>query len=196
VDWNARYLTQDIPWDKGEPHPVLPIFLSKNDGLFSEGKKHTLVPGCGYGHDLSAIAPHSHHITGLDISEEAILKASQLYPQQNISWELGDFFRWHSEKTISYDVIWEHTCFCAISPEKRENYARSASQLLRPGGYLCGIFFLNPNMPPGQGPPFGVTRDELHAYFDPYFQLLWDHPPEATYSGREHRETMMLWQLK
>lgn len=195
VDWDARYETGDTPWEKGEPHPALPSFLPIHRGLFS-AEKHVLIPGCGFGHDAAIIANSVKSVTALDIASEPIESAGKLHPAENIDWQVGDFFTWQDQHANAYDLIWEHTCFCAIPLEMRQSYAESAARLLRPHGLLAGIFFLNPDHPLEEGPPFGVTREELHQHFAPYFELLWDLPPRATYEGRENREALLLWRLK
>ncbi len=195
VDWQTRYETGDTPWDKGEPHPVLPSFLSIHSGLFTVDQE-VLLPGCGYGHDAALIGKTAGRATALDISDYAIEKGKSRYSAENLRWQVGDFFSLPEEHASAYDIIWEHTCFCAIPIERRDDYVDAAARLLKPHGLLCGIFFLNPNVHLHEGPPFGVSRAELNERFSSKFELLWDLPPSHTYPEREGQETMMLWRLK
>src|SRR6266542_6168987 len=51
TDWEARYQSGDMPWEKGEPSPGLVDFL----GAQPELRRGTVVvPGCGTGHDVRA----------------------------------------------------------------------------------------------------------------------------------------------
>ena len=49
--WEQRYLSNDIPWDKGYAAPPLAEILSR---LKLTGS--ILVPGCGFGHDVRLLA--------------------------------------------------------------------------------------------------------------------------------------------
>ena len=63
TDWEQRYQTGDTPWDKGAPHPALVDFL-KTEPL--HGK--ILVPGCGLGYDVRAIATKDNEVVGVDVA--------------------------------------------------------------------------------------------------------------------------------
>ena len=100
-------------------------------------------------------------------------------------------------------AIWEHTCFCAIDPSRRDDYARSASEVLAPGGVLAGVFFLNPwdegeehmgpHGPGGLGPPFGASQEAIDACFSPWFERIEAWVPKTAYPGREGREWLAVY---
>ena len=48
TDWEQRYQTNDMPWEKGAPSPGLVDFLAAHRQLPGET---VCVPGCGTGHD-------------------------------------------------------------------------------------------------------------------------------------------------
>ena len=52
TDWENRYQTGDMPWEKGQPSPPLLELLGKP---VDWGKGPILVPGCGFGHDVRAL---------------------------------------------------------------------------------------------------------------------------------------------
>lgn len=193
MDWSARYRDGDTPWEKGEHHPALPLFLDSHQALF-KNRPRIFHPGCGFGRDAAFLAPLATSVTALDISEEALNTARNLHSHTNIRWAQADLFNWPEKD--SYQLVWEHTCLCAIPPTTRPDYAQIIHQVLEPHGLLCGIFFLNPNRHPNEGPPFPISREELHALFDFGFDLIEDHPNPTTYLGRENRETLMIWQKK
>ncbi|MBI3995764.1 MAG: thiopurine S-methyltransferase, partial [Nitrospirae bacterium] len=88
-----------------------------------------------------------------------------------------------------YDLIFENTFFCAIDPDHRDRYVESAAAILKPGGFLLGVFY---NIRPETGPPFGATRDELIDRFGRYFTLALDRVPRSI-PRREGKELLMLW---
>ena len=194
VDWNACYHSGETPWEKGEPHPELPFLLSGHREVFSNASA-ILVPGCGVGHDAAAIAKATPAtVTGLDLAEGAIALASSRHADSPVSWKVGDLFTWQGR----FDLVFEHTCFCAIPPDRRADYASTMGRLIPPGGYLVGIFFLNPDHEGEEGPPFGVSVEELKDYFEPDFDLEWSRQPQRTYEGREGdgRELAMIWKRR
>ena len=191
VDWNARYQTGETPWEKGEPHPELSFLLSKHQGLIVESDK-VLVPGCGYGHDANLISSIARgEVVGLDLAAEAVSEAKLRYSGEGKTWKMGDLFEWEG----SYELVFEHTCFCAIPVERRGDYAEAMARFIPSGGHLLGIFFLNPDHEGEEGPPFGVTTDELEGILGSDFALIWSQEPNKTYAGREGagRELAMLW---
>ncbi len=188
TDWEHRYRTGDMPWEKGAPHPGLIHFLKMNPV-----RGRVLVPGCGTGHDVRALAATADEVVGLDLAPSAITRAKQQPAVGGESYVRGDFFALPPKLRAAFDVVFEHTCFCAIDPSLREKYVASVADALNPGGHLLAVFYLDPGLDPGEtGPPFGVTREELDTLFSPRFTLLREWPPAATYPGREGRETFRL----
>ena len=184
TDWEKRYAEKDMPWEKGEPHPALVELLQRQPihGL-------VLVPGCGFGHDVRALASTSDSVVGLDIAPSAIQTARRHPEVGGESYLVGDLFALPPRLRGTFDWVFEHTCFCAIDPARRAEYVTAVATALRPGGHFFAIFFLDPDLDPGEtGPPFGISADELDALFLPEFHLLHEWVPAATFPGREGRE--------
>lgn len=194
MDWAERYRQGDTPWEKGEAHPELP-FLLEEHREFLEKARSILVPGCGMGHDARMIAnAFQGKVTGLDLADEAIRQAVEFSPGDSTDWAVGDLFEWQG----NFDLVFEHTCFCAIPVERRPDYVDAMARLIPAGGHLLGVFFLNPDHDGEEGPPFGVRRDELKNYFMADFEFRWTNPPSRTYPGRtgEDRELCVLMERK
>ena len=191
MDWDKRYHEGDTPWDKGEAAPPLREIWSRYGEQVIEwqGRGGLLVPGCGTGHDVRWLATQGVQAYGMDVSARALEIANeqtaleQPEVQKQAKYELGDFFNVRANEA---GVIFEHTCFCAIEPSMRENYARSAAGWLQPGGYLVAIFFLTPGVK--TGPPFGTTLEELDSLFAADFELVEEWAPQEAYPGREGKE--------
>ena len=73
--------------------------------------------------------------------------------------------------TETFDLLIEQTFFCALAPALRPAYARQCAALLRPGGKLVGLLF-DTEFAGATEPPFGGTRAEYRAYFEPYFEFV------------------------
>lgn len=189
TDWNKRYETGDTPWEKGRAAPPLLEVLGKL-GTDIWGSGPVLVPGCGSGHDVRALAEAGLAPVGLDLADLAIASA-EFHPKAGAeTYQKADFLdpAWRDGK--SFSAIWEHTCFCAIDPSVRIDYAQACSDLLEPGGRLIGVFFLTPHEPGTeyQGPPFNSTIAEIEDRFAPWFVREHGWVPENAYPGREGQE--------
>ena len=156
-----------------------------------------LVPGCGYGHDVRALAENADEVVGIDIAPSAI-QAAQLLPALGRErYERADLFALPDHLRQSFDWVWEHTCFCAIDLAQRPGYVDAVAGALKPEGQFLAIFYLDPgNDRPDEGPPFGVSIEELDALFAPKFNLVREWLPARTYPGREGREWMRLYTVR
>ena len=188
TDWEQRYRTGDMPWEKGAAHPAIVAFLQR-DPL----RGRVFVPGCGTGHDVRALAATADEVVGLDIAPSAIATAKKQPQVGGEHYLLGDLFAMRAEMCGAFDWVVEHTCFCALSPAMRCDYVRAVASVLKPGGHLLAVFYLTPHMEPGEdGPPFGTTVAELDDLFTPHFVTEKEWVPRATYAGRENRELCRL----
>lgn len=187
TNWDQAYQENFTPWDKGLPAPPLADWLDRNTLI-----GRVLVPGCGVGHDVAHLVSRGIDAHGLDIAPTAVERAKAHYPELAERFSCADLFEFRGE----YDVIVEHTCLCALPPEWRTKYRDAVAGLLKPGGLLIGVFFINPEMDPGEtGPPFGITQDELSSLFAPRFEVQESCIPAKAYPGREGRECLRVLKL-
>jgi SAM-dependent methyltransferase len=186
--WEERYQTQDMPWEKGAPSPGLVDFLASNPDL----PRGTVgVPGCGTGHDVRAWAQAGFRAFGFDIAPSAIrLCKERTEPSLKAEFHLSDFLG--TTPPAPFDWLFEHTLFCAIQPNQRDDYVQAALRWLKPGGQYLAVNFLIPDT---EGPPFGTTREELVNRFSPHFQLLKEWIPRS-YPNRTGQELMLWWKRK
>ncbi|MES2569856.1 MAG: methyltransferase domain-containing protein, partial [Verrucomicrobiota bacterium] len=184
TDWEAHYRRGETPWDKGAPSPGLVDYLAQEP---MQGR--LLVPGCGLGYDVRALAPGAEEVVGIDIAPAAVDAARRFPVTRNERYEVADLFELPPALRGCFDGVWEHTCFCAIDPSRRADYVEGIVSALKPGGRFLAIFYLNPDHThPDEGPPFGVSMADLDALFLPRFELLREWLPQHAYPGREGRE--------
>ncbi|MEM6911586.1 MAG: methyltransferase [Verrucomicrobiota bacterium] len=189
-DWEGRYQEGHTPWDKGAASPGLLDFLRTHPW---QGRR-VVVPGCGLGHDVRALAAAGLESVGLDIAPSAIAAAQAAPAVPLASFHQADLFQLPARWRGAFDCVWEHTCFCAISPLHRQEYVAAIASLLRPGGTFLAVFFLDPETQ--SGPPFGTTKEELHRRFDRSFEVEQEWQPENAYPGRVGREWMWRARLR
>jgi SAM-dependent methyltransferase len=190
TDWEERYRIGDTPWEKGSPHPALIDFL-KSEPVHGA----VLVPGCGLGHDVRALAATADEVVGLDLAESAVRGARAQPPVGGEHYVKGDLFALPAAMKGKFDWVFEHTCFCAIDPAQRTEYVSAVAGALKPGGRLLAIFYLNPDMDRHEsGPPFGAGTGELDSLFAREFDVVREWVPAETHPGREGRELCRLLQ--
>ncbi|MBA4146473.1 MAG: methyltransferase domain-containing protein [Verrucomicrobia bacterium] len=186
TNWEERYQTGDMPWEKGEPSPGLVDFLAAHPHL-SRGT--VAVPGCGTGHDVRAWAKAGFEASGFDLAPSAIRLADEKTREVGLSaqFQVSDFLA--DSPPQPFDWLFEHTLFCAIDPSLREKYVESVLRWIKPGGQFLAVHYM---IPDEDGPPFGTTREEILKRFSPDFQLMKDWVPRS-YPNRIGLEWMLWW---
>jgi SAM-dependent methyltransferase len=191
MDWNAAYEKSETPWEKGRATPVLDeVFERHRDVL----RGRVLVPGCGIGHDARRLSEMGLQVTGVDIAPLAIQAAREWEVSSPVEFREMDIFAPPDEFHEAFDLIWEHTCLCALDPGLRKAYLKSLHALLMPGGNLAGVFFIDPEMDEGEaGPPFGIEVSALQDLCrEAGFEVLDFWVPVTGYEGRIGRELAMV----
>ncbi len=161
--WETKWQSQQTAWDIGEASPAIVEYMLG----YSNKNVAILIPGCGNAYEAEFLVSNGFtNITLIDIAPKAIELLNEKFidrPQVNILCE--DFFQHQG----SYDLILEQTFFCAISPNKREEYAKKTASLLKVEGMIIGLLF--DKTFEKKGPPFGGCSAQYSAIFDPYFTI-------------------------
>ena len=189
TDWEQRYQTGDMPWEKGEPSPGLEDFLAQHPEL---PRASVAVPGCGTGHDVRAWAQAGFHAWGFDLAPSAIRASEEKTRTAGLKarFTQADFLA--DAPPQPFDWLFEHTLFCAIDPHRREDYVRAAVRWLKPQGQFLAVHYM---IRDESGPPFGVNQQELMEQFTPHFELLRGWVPRS-YPNRTGLELMLWWRRK
>ncbi len=184
MDWDEVYRKGEVFWNKGAPSPPMKQYLERQPV-----RGRALVPGCGHGHEVALAVEHGLDATGLDIAPTGLAEARALYPRHAERFVVGDVFDPPAELRGAFDVVVEHTCMSALPPALRAHYRRGIDQMLRPGGLLIGVWFINPDLDPGdEGPPFPLSVPDLTALFADSYEIVADYVPDVAFHGREGRE--------
>jgi hypothetical protein len=134
---------------------------------------------------------HGLDAVGLDISPTAMAEARKLYPPLAARFVTGSLFAPPAEMHGAFDVVLEHTCMSALPPELRADYRRGIDLTLRRGGWLIGVWYINPNLAAGEtGPPFPFSVAALTALFADGYEIVEDYVPTVAFAGREGRERL------
>ena len=163
--WQERYLSHSTGWDLGQVSPPIRSYADQLD----PGGLRILIPGAGQGYEAEYLYRKGFSdLTVLDIAPYPLARLRERLPGDFPAGRLVemDFFDFSGGP---FDLILEHTFFCALPPGLRPGYARKMHELLLPGGRLAGLFFDFPLTE--KGPPFGGSREEYLELFTPYFEI-------------------------
>ncbi|XP_058184250.1 probable thiol methyltransferase 2 isoform X1 [Rhododendron vialii] len=188
--WEKCWEQELTPWDLGQPTPVI-VHLHQTGAL---PKGRTLVPGCGSGYDVVAIACPERYVVGVDLSDKAIKKAvefsSSLPNADYFTFLKEDFFIWHP--TELFDLIFDYTFFCAIEPGMRSAWASRMQYLLKPDGELITLMF--PISDHVGGPPYKVSIADYEEVLHPLgFKAVSIVENDLATGARKGREKLGRW---
>ncbi|XP_051197574.1 probable thiol methyltransferase 2 isoform X2 [Lolium perenne] len=151
--WDKSWESGITPWDLGKPTPVIQ-HLAKS-GTLPNGR--ALVPGCGMGYDVVALASPERFVVGLEISNIATEKAKQWSSSlPNADWFtflVADFFKWRPSEP--FDLIFDYMLA----------WAETVSRLLKPDGELITLIYLISDQE--GGPPYNNTVADYQKVLEP-----------------------------
>ena len=187
--WEGLYAERQDGWELGEPAPALEGWLASGRA-FAPGAR-VAVPGCGRGHDARLLARHGCAVTGFDFAEVAVTEARQLAARERLAaaFEQRDVFTLAADYGGAFDAAWEYTCFCAIDPDRRAEYARVLHDILKPEGALLACFY--PLKEGTDGPPFPVSLPDIESALGPFFNIVEAGPPPASPERRRGLEWLV-----
>lgn len=192
MTWAERYATGDTPWDLGGPHPELARRLAAGelDPRRSVARR-ALVAGCGRGYDALALARAGWQVTAIDgVADLEPLLAPQLRALGG-TFLVADALAYTPEQP--FDLVFDHTFFCAIDVAQRAAHGALTRRALRVGG-LCAALVFPVGKPHAEGgPPFGFDARDFSRALGADFELLLDEPVTASAPGRPWPERWALW---
>jgi len=172
--WQQRFENGDIPWDRGAADDQLHRWLA--DGTITGGDA-VLVPGCGRGWEVEALAERGLRVTGIDYAPAALAACAERLQVRQLHADLVEADVLHWQPQAPADVIYEQTCLCALHPDHWTAYAAQLHRWLRPGGRLAALFIQVQRAGAAQGhvdgPPYHVDINAARALFP---SALWDWP--------------------
>lgn len=185
--WQQRFEARATPWDRGEVNPALALALA--DGLLgglarpdAAGQRPCIVvPGCGSGYELPALAQAGFDVVGVDYAPAAIERARALVEtlapalRARVTLAQADVLQWMPSRPV--DAVWEQTCLCALHPDHWVAYASRLAQWLAPGALLMALFAQVPREGSREGriegPPYHCDVNAMRALFT---SARWDWP--------------------
>lgn len=186
--WSELYRTNGSRWELNAPAPALPSFVPR----LKLQRSRILIAGAGSGNDAAWFAEQGHIVTAIDFSEEAVSRAQAKYGHlDNLKFQRADVFNLPTDWTGAFDIVFEHTLYCAINPSKRNDLVKVWRRVLSDQGYLMGVFFA---FDKPFGPPFGGSEWEIRARLEKKFRPLYWTRVHDSIEGRLGQELFVFAQ--
>lgn len=202
MTWESAWSEGRTGWDAGASAPALEEHLA---GMERPGpKSRALVPGCGSGYDVFALARAGFKAHGVDIAPTAAQRFEMLRQQEHLGpaqamIHTGNFFE--AEGLGRFDVIFDYTFLCAIEPDRRPDWVARMIELLKEDGELWTLIFpVDPDDPTpstseDDGPPYRMHPAVVAELLEPRFEKVELRAPAASHPGREGKEFFARWRL-
>lgn len=186
-DWNARYVTGNIPWDMDEPDPHLIEYIDQM-GL---QRGRVLDIGCGTGTCAWWLASLGFEVLGIDIAQHALERAQarktrEPKPDQRAQarkpreptstfvpprFAIHDFVREPLDEP-EFDFVFDRGVFHVFdNADDRAQFAHNVAQVLAPHGRWLSIAGSTEGPARDHGPPRRSARDLLSA-IEPALELV------------------------
>jgi SAM-dependent methyltransferase len=169
AQWRSTYedTTYDqLPWF--EPGPSPPVKRAVADGFLPKGGD-VLDVGCGAGSNVLYLAKRGYRAHGIDLSPGAVAAARARAARAGLNVDVreGDALALaFADKSL--DGMVDHGCFHTLPIARRNDYAREAHRILRPGGSFVLAWVARESS--GKfGPPHRPSLREVTAVFESRF---------------------------
>ncbi len=172
--WQSRFESGQTPWEREAASPQLQAWLAQ--GAIQAGER-VVVPGCGGGWEVAALAAHGARVSGIDYAPGALARTLARLAPSGLQADLEEADVLHWQPGTPVDAVYEQTCLCALHPDHWTRYAAQLHAWLRPGGRLFALFMQMRRDSAGQGmvegPPYHCDINAMRALFP---ARLWDWP--------------------
>jgi len=185
-EWENRYQQGTTGWDRGEASPNLLYWLD-NELL---NPCRILIPGCGNGHEVIALAERGFDVVAIDIAPTAVVNLRTALQERQLNAEIiqTDFFTYKSDKP--FDAIYEQTSLCALPPDRWEDYEKCLYHWLKPKGKLFAHFMQADEQ---GGPPFHCDIASMTNLFSaPRWQWSEQHETDVIHSDNKYEKIFLL----
>jgi SAM-dependent methyltransferase len=167
--WNDSYASGVLPWDTGQPDPLLVEFVTS--GGVAPGR--TLEVGSGTGTNATWITERGFDVLGVDVSPLAVEKARAKIEGSNLccSFATLDFLA-APLPGCPFHFIFDRGCFHVFDyQEERSGFASCVAAALEPGGLWLSLIGSTEGPPRDVGPP-RRSAGEIILAIEPALEIV------------------------
>ena len=167
--WNDSYAAGQLPWDTGEPEPLLIDFVASS--TIAPGP--ALEIGAGTGTNAIWMAEQGFEILGVDIASLAVEKAQAKVKGRSLPCRFAVcdiLVEPPSRNTFTF--VFDRGCFHVFDePAERERFAVQVAAALAPGGQWLSLIGSTEGPPREFGPP-GRSASEVTLAIEPALEIV------------------------
>ncbi len=167
--WNDRYASGDMPWDTGQPDPLLVAFVES--GGIAPGR--ALEIGAGTGTNAIWLAQHGFDVVGVDLSPLAVEKARAKLPGSSLRcrFAVNDFLA-AAPPGGPFDFVFDRAVLHVFDEhEDRCRFAARVAAVLTDGGLWLSLSGSTEGPARDTGPPRRTAREIIGA-IEPELELV------------------------
>ena len=167
--WNESYASGQLPWDTGQPEPMLVEFVTS--GRVKPGP--TLEIGAGTGTNAIWMAERGFDVLGVDISPVAVEKAHAKMGESALScrFTARDFLG-APPPDGPFQFVFDRGCFHMFDePGERQRFAAQVAAALAPNGLWLSLIGSTEGPPREVGPPRRSAR-EVTLAIEPTLEIV------------------------
>lgn len=152
----------DVPWADREPNPHLVSWAEERD--LDGTDRLALVVGCGLGDDAEYLAGRGFNVVAFDLSETAVEKAKQRFPESEVEFLEADLFNLPGHWPKQFDFVLEIYTIQALPRDLRRQAIDVLPGLLADGGELLVICHGKDEDEPYGDLPYPLTKTDLDLF--------------------------------
>lgn len=149
--WNESYASGQLPWDTGQPEPLLIEFVTSG-GI---APVPALEIGAGTGTNAVWLAEHGFDVLGIDLSPLAVERARAKMKERALSCRFAalDFLA-APPPGGPFQFVFDRGCFHVFDePDERRRFAANVAAVLAPGGLWLSMIGSTEGPRGDVGPP-------------------------------------------
>ena len=149
--WNESYASGQLPWDTGQPEPLLVEFIIS--GAVIPGP--ALEIGAGTGTNAIWMAERGFDVLGVDVSPLAMERAHSKIEARSVRCRFAAWdFLAAPPPDGPFQFVFDRGCFHVFDePAERQRFAAHVSAALAPGGLWLSLIGSTEGPPREVGPP-------------------------------------------
>ena len=167
--WNESYASGQLPWDTGQPEPLLIEFVTSG-GI---APAPTLEIGAGTGTNAIWLAEHGFDVLGIDLSPLAVERARAKMKERALSCRFAalDFLA-APPPGGPFQFVFDRGCFHVFDePDERRRFSAHVAAALAPGGLWLSMIGSTEGPRGDVGPPRRSAGEVILA-IEPVLEIV------------------------
>jgi SAM-dependent methyltransferase len=167
--WNESYASGQLPWDTGQPEPLLVEFVTSGAVTPSP----TLEIGAGTGTNAIWMADHGFDVLGVDVSPLAVERAHTKMGGRALRCRFAALDILVAPPPGGpFQFVFDRGCFHVFDePRERQQFAAQVAAALAPGGLWLSLIGSTEGPSRDVGPPRRSAREVTRA-IEPTLEIV------------------------